>query len=60
VLVMSPRPGSLCAEVPVDLPRPRTLEVMYTEFFGALSRRVREAIDPENMDSQKRKEEIRP
>ncbi len=44
VLVMSPRPGRICAEVRVDLPRPRTLEVMYTEFFGALSRRVREAI----------------
>ncbi len=44
VLVMCPRPGRICAEVPVDLPRPRTLEVMYTEFFGALSRRVREAI----------------
>ena len=43
VLVMRPRPGSICAEVAVDLPRPRTLEVMYTEFFGALSRRVREA-----------------
>jgi NitT/TauT family transport system ATP-binding protein len=44
VLVMWPRPGRICAEVVVDLPRPRTLEVMYTEFFGALSRRVREAI----------------
>ncbi len=44
VLVMSPRPGTLCAEVLVDLPRPRTLEVMYTEFFGALSRRVRQSI----------------
>lgn len=42
VLVMSPRPGHIRAEVKVDLPRPRTLEVMYTEFFGALSRRVRE------------------
>ncbi len=44
VLVMSPRPGRIRAEVPVDLPRPRVLEVMYTEFFGSLSRRVREAI----------------
>jgi NitT/TauT family transport system ATP-binding protein len=44
VLVMSPRPGTIRAEVAVNLPRPRTLEVMYTEFFGALSRRVREAI----------------
>lgn len=44
VLVMSPRPGHIRAEIVVDLPRPRTLEVMYTEFFGALSRRVREVI----------------
>jgi NitT/TauT family transport system ATP-binding protein len=45
VLVMSPRPGTLRADVEVDLPRPRTLEVMYTEFFGAISRRVRQAIE---------------
>ena len=44
VLVMSPRPGRIRAEVVVDLPRPRTLDVTYTEFFGALSRRVREAL----------------
>jgi NitT/TauT family transport system ATP-binding protein len=44
VLVMSPRPGRIQAEVPVNLPRPRVLEVMYTEFFGALSRQVRQAI----------------
>lgn len=46
VLVMSPRPGRIRSEVEVGLPRPRTLEVMYTEFFGALSRRVRQAIGP--------------
>jgi NitT/TauT family transport system ATP-binding protein len=44
VLVMSSRPGQIQADISVDLPRPRTLEVMYTEFFGALSRRVREVI----------------
>jgi NitT/TauT family transport system ATP-binding protein len=44
VLVMSPRPGTIRAEVVVNLPRPRTLDVMYTEFFGALSRQVRKAI----------------
>jgi NitT/TauT family transport system ATP-binding protein len=44
VLVMSPRPGTICAEVVVNLPRPRTLDVMYTEFFGSLSRQVRKAI----------------
>jgi NitT/TauT family transport system ATP-binding protein len=53
VLVMSPRPGRIQTEVVVDLPRPRTLDVMYTEFFGALSRSVREAIGPsESMDEQ--------
>jgi NitT/TauT family transport system ATP-binding protein len=52
VLVMSPRPGRIRAEVPVDLPRPRTLEVMYTEFFGALSRRVRDAIERPVADIQ--------
>jgi NitT/TauT family transport system ATP-binding protein len=45
VLVMSPRPGRFVAEVKVDLPRPRRLEVKYTEFFGVLSRRVREAVE---------------
>jgi NitT/TauT family transport system ATP-binding protein len=45
VLVMSPRPGRIRSEVAVTLPRARTLEVMYTEFFGALSRRVRESIE---------------
>jgi NitT/TauT family transport system ATP-binding protein len=44
VLVMSPRPGRIRAEVAVDLPRPRTLDVTYTEFFGAVTRRVREAL----------------
>jgi NitT/TauT family transport system ATP-binding protein len=44
VLVMSPRPGRIRAEVRVDLPRPRVFEVTYTESFGALSRRVREVL----------------
>jgi NitT/TauT family transport system ATP-binding protein len=47
VLVMSPRPGCIRFEVAVNLPRPRTLEVMYTEFFGALSREVRGALGPQ-------------
>jgi NitT/TauT family transport system ATP-binding protein len=44
VLVMSPRPGCISTEVVVNLPRPRRLEVIYTEFFGILSRRVRQAV----------------
>lgn len=51
VLVMSPRPGTICAEVNVDLPRPRTLDVMYTEFFGALSRQVRQALGRSGIQS---------
>jgi NitT/TauT family transport system ATP-binding protein len=50
VLAMSPRPGRIRAEVKVDLPRPRRLEVMYIEAFGALLRRVREAIEPDGGD----------
>lgn len=45
VLVLSPRPGQIRAEERVDLPRPRALEVMYIEAFGALLRRVRQAIE---------------
>ena len=50
VLVMSPRPGQIHGEVMVDLPRPRTLDVTYTEFFGALARRVRVALGPQAGD----------
>ena len=44
VLVMSPRPGQICALVSVTLPRPRVLEMIYSRAFGNLSHRVREAI----------------
>ena len=55
VLVMSPRPGCIRSEVAVNLPRPRTLEVMYTEFFGALSRQVRGALGPTYRDNLQEK-----
>ena len=57
VLVMSPRPGHVRSEVIIDLPRPRTLEVMYTEFFGALSRQVRQKIDFARNTKNQREEE---
>lgn len=44
VLVMTPRPGRIAGEVRVDLPRPRTLDMMATETFGRLAHRVRSLI----------------
>jgi NitT/TauT family transport system ATP-binding protein len=41
VLVMSPRPGQIVEEVPVSLPRPRTLETMATPEFGELCNQLR-------------------
>jgi len=43
--VLGPRPASIVAEIAVDLPRPRTPETLETPAFGALARRVREALD---------------
>ena len=44
VLVLSPRPGRLCLDLPVDLPRPRSEETRYLAEFSELSRQVRAAI----------------
>ena len=45
VLVMSPRPGRLRAEITIALPRPRAVEMMASAEFGALAQEVRRAID---------------
>jgi NitT/TauT family transport system ATP-binding protein len=44
VLVLSPRPGKLRLDLPVDLPRPRDPDILYTAAFGELARRLRAAI----------------
>jgi NitT/TauT family transport system ATP-binding protein len=44
VLVMTPRPGRLAAEVDVTLPRPRTIETRATPDFGRLSLTLYEAL----------------
>ncbi len=45
VFVMSARPGKIAEIVDVDLPRPRTLDMMTTPEFGALVRHVRHNLD---------------
>jgi NitT/TauT family transport system ATP-binding protein len=45
VYVMSPRPGRFVETVTVDLPRPRTLEMMTDPRFGALVHRIRAHLD---------------
>jgi len=35
VLVMSPRPGRVVDDLPIDLPRPRTLETLTSPEFTA-------------------------
>jgi NitT/TauT family transport system ATP-binding protein len=44
VLVLSDRPAKIKLELEVDLPRPRQTDVRYTPEFGALARRLTDAI----------------
>jgi NitT/TauT family transport system ATP-binding protein len=44
VLVLTQRPGRICLDLPVPLPRPRSEETRYLPEFSAISRQVRAAI----------------
>ncbi|MDD5368305.1 MAG: ABC transporter ATP-binding protein, partial [Anaerolineaceae bacterium] len=44
VLVITPRPGHICLDLTVDLPRPREEEMRYTSHFGGLARHLKGAI----------------
>lgn len=46
VLVLGPRPASIVAEVPVDLPRPRSQTVREAPECSLVANRVREALGP--------------
>ncbi len=45
VLVLTQRPGSIKLDMNVDLPRPRTEEMLYTPQFGEMAKRLKEAIE---------------
>ncbi len=45
VYVMSPRPGRFVEAVTVDLPRPRTLDMMSEPRFGSLVKQIRGLLD---------------
>ena len=45
VYVMSPRPGRFVEAVTVDLPRPRTLDMITEPRFGALVQHIRGLLD---------------
>ncbi len=44
ILVLTQRPGRIRLDLPVHLPRPRPEEIRYTEHFGRLARKLKEAI----------------
>jgi len=44
VLVLTPRPGQVCLDLKVELPRPRQEDMRYTPHFGELARMLREAL----------------
>lgn len=44
VLVMTPRPGQLKLEIKIDLPRPRSLEMMASPEVGQYMRQIRECL----------------
>ncbi len=45
IIVLSKRPGKVVADIDVNLPRPRDIDMVYTDEFIQLSRQVRQAID---------------
>jgi NitT/TauT family transport system ATP-binding protein len=44
VLVLSPRPGKVRLDLPVELPRPRDEGIRYTSQFGKIAKQLRAAI----------------
>jgi len=47
ILVMRPRPGRIVEEIVIDLPRPRTLEMINTPRFGQIVAHIRDLLGKE-------------
>jgi len=47
VLVLGPRPASIVAEVPINLPRPRTQSVREAPACGMMAQEIRQALGPD-------------
>jgi len=45
IIVLSQRPGIMVSDIRVDLPRPRLVDMVYTDAFVSLAKRVRKSID---------------
>lgn len=58
VLVMSARPGSIRAEITIDLPRPRSAEVVTTSRFTELKAHVLESVKEESLVAFQQQERI--
>jgi NitT/TauT family transport system ATP-binding protein len=48
VLVLSSRPGSIILDLPVDLPRPRTDDMRYSDTFSTLTHTLRDTLQEDN------------
>ena len=44
VLVLTSRPGKICLDEKVDLPRPRREEMRYSAQFAELSKMIKQAV----------------
>ena len=49
VLIMTTRPGTIKAEIKVDIPRPRNFKVLGTEHFAKLKEQATDAIREETL-----------
>ncbi len=45
ILVLTSRPGTVCLDLRNDLRRPRTEEMRYSDHFGKMAKKIREAIE---------------